>query len=79
MYKYYPEELIEEIRMSNDILSVVGSTSNWREKARIISDCVHFTVRKPFIQCRPEQAAVLLFWMWQGRERHTVCYGSGEP
>jgi len=47
MYKYYPEELIEEIRMSNDILSVVGSTSNWREKARIISDCVHFTVRKP--------------------------------
>jgi len=35
MYKYYPEELIEEIRMSNDILSVVGSTSNWREKAEL--------------------------------------------
>jgi len=35
MYKYYPEELIEEIRMSNDILSVVGEYVNWRERQEL--------------------------------------------
>jgi len=47
MYKYYPEELIEEIRMSNDILSVVGEYVKLERKGKNYSDCVHFTVRKP--------------------------------
>jgi len=47
MYKYYPEELIEEIRMSNDILSVVGEYVKLERKGKNYFGLCPFHSEKP--------------------------------
>ena len=47
MHKHYSEELIEDIRISNDILAVVGSMSGLKEKGKNYFGLCPFHNEKP--------------------------------
>jgi len=80
MYKYYPEELIEEIRMSNDILSVVGEYVKLERKGKnYFGLCPFHSEKTPSFSVDPNKQLYYCFGCGKGGERHTVCYGSGEP
>jgi len=42
----YPEEVIEEVRVSNDIVDVVSSTSSLKGKAKTILDYARSTRKR---------------------------------
>ena len=49
MERFYPDELIEEIRIRNDIISVVGEYIQLKRKERGILDFVPFTMKNSII------------------------------
>lgn len=46
MSRYFENELIEQIKDANDIVSVVSEHVTLKKKVRIIGVVVHFTMRR---------------------------------
>ena len=65
---YYSEDIIEEVRMKNDIVDVISSYVRLQKKEILILDCVRFIMKIPVLFCQPGQADVLLLWMRGRRE-----------
>jgi len=67
MYKYYPEELIEEIRMSNDILSVVGEYVKLERKGKnYFGLCPFHSEKTPSFSVDPNKQLYYCFGCGKG-------------
>ena len=44
---YYSEDIVEEVRMKNDIVDVISGYVKLQKKGSSYLDFVHFTVRSP--------------------------------
>lgn len=64
---YYPDELVEEVRMKNDIVDVVSGYVKIQKRGAAISDCVPFIMknRRPF-PYRPASRCITALAAGQG-------------
>ena len=71
---YYSEDIVEEVRMKNDIVDVISGYVNCRKREVLISGFVRFTVKSPSFSvsrdkqmyycfgCRAEAMSLHLLW-----------------
>ncbi|GAE89098.1 CHC2 zinc finger domain-containing protein [Acetivibrio straminisolvens] len=67
MYRHYPEELIEEIRISNDILSVVGEYVKLERKGKnYFGLCPFHSEKTPSFSVDPSKQLYYCFGCGKG-------------
>ena len=66
---YYSEDVIEEVRMKNDIIDVISSYVRLQKKGNsYFGLCPFHNEKIPVLFCQPGQADVLLLWL-RGRRK----------
>ena len=73
---YYPDEVIEEVRMKNDIVDVISGYVKLQKKgANYFGLCPFHNEKSPSFFRVSRQADVLLLWMRRWWECAYVCDG----
>ena len=71
---FYPEEIVEEVRVRNDIVEVIGSYVQLQKKGGSYLGLCPFHNEKTFFRKR-SKTDVSLLWLWGWRKCIYFCYG----
>ena len=73
---YYPDEFIEEVRMRNDIVDIIGNSVHLQKKgSSYFGLCPFHNEKSPSFSVSSRETDVLLFWMRSRWKRNNICYG----
>ena len=72
---YYSDEIIEEVRIKNDIVDVISDYVKLQKKGSSYFGLCPFHNENSLLFRQPGQADVLLLWLWGRRKCFHLYYG----
>ena len=70
---YYSDEIVEEVRMKNDIVDVISDYVKLQKKGSSYFGLCPFHKKISFLLSKPGETDVLLFWL-RGRRKCIYLY-----